>query len=131
MSQYLLLLYAPDGDESEAARRWAELPRWKEVTDALRADGLLVSNNALKPVDVATTVRVRGGERELVDGPFAVTKEILAGYYLLDCPNLDVALDAAARLPMAEYGSVEVRPVATADDVPIDECRPATGDGDT
>lgn len=121
MSQYLLLLYAPDGDETEAARRWAELPRWKEVTDALRADGLLVSNNALKPVDVATTVRVRGGERELVDGPFAVTKEILAGYYLLDCPNLDVALDAAARLPMAEYGSVEVRPVVTADDLPTDD----------
>jgi hypothetical protein len=121
MSQYLLLLYAPDGDEAEAARRWAELPRWKEVTDALDADGLLVSNNALKPVDVATTVRVRGGERELVDGPFAVTKEILAGYYLLDCPNLDVALDAAARLPMAEYGSVEVRPVVTADDLPTDD----------
>jgi hypothetical protein len=102
MSQYLLLLYAPDGDEAEAARRWAELPRWQEVTDDLRAAGLHVSNNALMPVDVATTVRVRGGERELVDGPFAVTKEILAGYYLLDCPNLDVALDAAARLPMAE-----------------------------
>jgi hypothetical protein len=118
MSQYLLLLYAPDGDEAEAARRWAELPRWQEVTDALRADGLLVSNNALKPVDVATTVRVRGGERELVDGPFAVTKEILAGYYLLDCPNLDAALDAAARLPMAEYGSIEVRPVVTADELP-------------
>jgi hypothetical protein len=121
MSQYLLLLYAPDGDEAEAARRWAELPRWQEVTDDLRAAGLHVSNNALMPVDVATTVRVRGGERELVDGPFAVTKEILAGYYLLDCPNLDVALDAAARLPMAEYGSVEVRPVVTADDLPASD----------
>ena len=121
MSHYLLLLYAPDGDEAEAARRWAELPRWQEVTDDLRAAGLHVSNNALMPVDVATTVRVRGGERELVDGPFAVTKEILAGYYLLDCPNLDVALDAAARLPMAEYGSVEVRPVVTADDLPTSD----------
>jgi hypothetical protein len=107
MSQYLLLLYAPDGDEAEAARRWAELPRWEEITD-----------NALRPPDVATTVRVRGGERELVDGPFAVTKEVLAGYYLLDCPDLDVALDVAARLPMAEYGSVEVRPVVTTDQLP-------------
>jgi hypothetical protein len=118
MSQYLLLLYAPDGDEAEAARRWAELPRWEEITDDLRAAGVLVSNNALRPPDVATTVRVRGGERELVDGPFAVTKEVLAGYYLLDCPDLDVALDAAARLPMAEYGSVEVRPVVTTDQLP-------------
>jgi hypothetical protein len=125
MSQYLLLLYAPDGDQAEAARRWAELPRWQEVTDDLRAAGLLVSNNALTPVDMATTVRVRSGERELVDGPFAVTKEILAGYYLLECPNLDVALDAAARLPMAEYGSIEVRPVMTADAVPTGE--PAGG----
>jgi hypothetical protein len=120
MSQYLLLLYAPDGDEAEAARRWAELPRWHEITDDLRAAGVLVHNNALRPVDVATTVRVRGGERELVDGPFAVTKEVLAGYYLLDCPDLDVALDVAARLPMAEYGSVEVRPVATTDRPPAD-----------
>ena len=123
MSQYLLLLYAPDGDEAEAARRWAEIPRWQEVTDDLRAAGVYLSNNALKPVDVATTVRVRDGERELVDGPFAVTKEILAGYFLLDCPNLDVALDAAARLPMAEYGSIEVRPVMTAGEVPTSDDR--------
>lgn len=118
MTQYMLLLYAADGDEAEAARRWAEMARWQAVTDELREAGVLLSNNALRPVDVATTVRVRNGETELIDGPFAVTKEILAGYYLLDCPNLDVALDAAARLPMAAYGSVEVRPVMTADDVP-------------
>jgi hypothetical protein len=118
MTQYMLLLYAADGDAAEAARRWAEMRRWQAVTDELREAGVLLSNNALRPVDVATTVRVRNGETELVDGPFAVTKEILAGYYLLDCPNLDVALDAAARLPMAAYGSVEVRPVMTADDIP-------------
>ena len=118
MTQYMLLLYAADGDEAEAARRWAEMGKWQAVTDELREAGVLLSNNALRPVDVATTVRVRNGETELIDGPFAVTKEILAGYYLLDCPNLDVALDAAARLPMAAYGSVEVRPVMTADDVP-------------
>lgn len=118
MTQYMLLLYAADGDAAEAARRWAEMPRWQAVTDELREAGVLLSNNALRPADLATTVRVRNGETELVDGPFAVTKEILAGYYLLDCPNLDVALDAAARLPMAAYGSVEVRPVMTADDMP-------------
>jgi hypothetical protein len=118
MTQYMLLLYAADGDAAEAARRWAEMRRWQAVTEELREAGVLLSNNALRPVDVATTVRVRNGETELVDGPFAVTKEILAGYYLLDCPNLDVALDAAARLPMAAYGSVDVRPVMTADDIP-------------
>ena len=118
MTQYLLLLYAPDGDEAEAARRWAEMPRWQAVTEELREEGVLVANNALRPVDVATTVRVRHGEPEILDGPFAVTKEILAGYYLLDCPNLDVALAAAARLPMAAYGSVEVRPVMTPSDIP-------------
>jgi hypothetical protein len=118
MTQYLLLLYAADGDDAEAARRWAEMPRWQAVTEELQASGVLVANHALHPVDTATTVRVRGGEPELVDGPFAVTKEILAGYYLLDCPNLDVAVDAAARLPMAAYGSVEVRPVMTAADIP-------------
>jgi hypothetical protein len=117
MTQYMLLLYAADGDDAEAARRWAEMPRWQAVTEELREEGLLLSNNALHPVDVATTVRVRGGEPELVDGPFAVTKEILAGYYLLDCPSLEVAVRAAARLPMAAYGSVEVRPVFTAADL--------------
>jgi hypothetical protein len=119
MTQYLLLLYAPDGDEAEAARRWAEMPQWQAVTEELREEGVLVANKALRPVDVATTVRVRNGEPEILDGPFAVTKEILAGFYLLDCPNLDVALDAAARLPVAAYGSVEVRPVMTPSDIPV------------
>jgi hypothetical protein len=118
MPQYLLLLYAPQTDEAGAQQRWAELPRWQEVTARLQAAGMLVSNNALFPVESATTVRVRDGQRELTDGPFAVTKEILAGYYLVDCPDLDVALDAAARLPTAGYGSVEVRRVMTEADIP-------------
>jgi hypothetical protein len=62
-------------------------------------------------VEAATTVRVRGGDTELTDGPFAVTKEVLVGYYILDCADLDEALRCAARLPAAEYGSVEVRPM--------------------
>jgi hypothetical protein len=56
-------------------------------------------------------VRVRDGETTVTDGPFAVTKEILGGYYLVDCADLDEALAIAARIPMARYGSVEVRPV--------------------
>jgi hypothetical protein len=118
MSKYMLLLYAADGDEAERARRWAEMPEWDEVTQSMRDAAALVSNAALSSVDSATTVRVRHGEMELTDGPFAVTKEILAGYYLVECLDLDEALRLAARLPMARYGSVEVRPVMTPDDVP-------------
>jgi hypothetical protein len=118
MSKYMLLLYAADGDEAERDRRWAEMPEWDEVTQSMREAAVLVSNAALSSVDSATTVRVRHGEMELTDGPFAVTKEILAGYYLVECPDLDEALRLAARLPMARYGSVEVRPVMTPDDVP-------------
>jgi hypothetical protein len=61
---------------------------------------------------------VRGEETELTDGPFAVTKEILAGYYVLDCPDLDEALKQAARLPLARYGSIEVRPVLDVSSIP-------------
>ena len=62
-------------------------------------------------MDAATTVRVRDEETEIIDGPFAVTKEFLVGYYLLECADLDEALKHAARVPLARYGSVEVRPV--------------------
>jgi len=82
MSRYMLLLYGPDGDEAERARRWADLPAWNEVTDSLREAAMLVSNAALHPVETATSVRVRGGDVELSDGPFATTKEVLAGYYV-------------------------------------------------
>jgi hypothetical protein len=118
MSRYMLLLYAPDTDEAGAAARWAELPEWAEVTRSLQQAGVLVENSALRPVDTATTVRVREGDTTLTDGPFAVTKEILAGYYLLDCADLDEAVRAAARLPMARYGSIEVRPVMAESDLP-------------
>jgi hypothetical protein len=108
---YMLLLYAPEVDEVEQAARDAEMPAWFELNESLRTSGFLVANDRLHPVAAATTVRVRDGQMELIDGPFAVTKEILAGYYLLDCPDLDEALKQAGRLPLARYGSVEVRPV--------------------
>jgi hypothetical protein len=110
----MLLLYGPDGDEAERAERWAEIPLWLEVTESLRDAGLLVSNAPLHPIEAATTVRVRDGETELTDGPFAVTKEVLGGYYILECEGLDEALKQAARMPIARYGSVEVRPVMDA-----------------
>jgi hypothetical protein len=114
----MLLLYAPDVDERGRAERWAELPAWDDVTESLRQAAMLISNGALHPVETATTVRVRDDDIEITDGPFAVTKEVLAGYYLLDCPDLDEALKQAARLPIARYGSVEVRPIVEIDPGP-------------
>ena len=72
-----------------------------ELHDSLREAGLLVSVQRLHSTESATSVRLRDGETEIVDGPFAVTKEVLAGYYILECSDLDEALKHAARLPMA------------------------------
>jgi hypothetical protein len=112
MPKYMLLLYAGEPDLKEREEREAELPVWRQFTDSLREAGLLLGTDRLYPVDSATTVRVRSGETEVLDGPFAVTKEYLGGYYLLECADLDEALKQAARVPLARYGSVEVRPVA-------------------
>lgn len=111
MSLYMLMLYADEVDEATQAEREAEWPLWKELNESLQEAGLLVASGRLHSVPSATTVRMRGGDAEITDGPFAVTKEILGGYYLLDCSDLDEALRYAARVPLARYGSVEVRPV--------------------
>jgi hypothetical protein len=78
MPNYMLLLYAPEAGPDEQAERDAEMPLWVELNDSLDEAGLLVGTGRLHPVAAATTVRVRDGETELTDGPFAVTKEILA-----------------------------------------------------
>jgi hypothetical protein len=116
MSQYMLLAYQPQVDAAEQAEREAELPLFLELHRSLREAGLLVGVQRLRSVESATSVRVRGGETEITDGPFAVTKEVLAGYYVLDCADLDDALKQAARLPIARHGTVEVRPV-----MPVEE----------
>jgi hypothetical protein len=112
--QYMCLLYAPVEDDVD---RTDELPRWFEVTDRLRAAGVLVANAPLLGAETATTVRLRDRDVQLTDGPFATTKETLAGFYLLECADLDEALRYAALLPIAAYGSVEVRPVGLHDPV--------------
>ena len=118
MPEYMLLLYGPEADEAERAERWAEMPLWDEVNASLREAGVLVKNGPLHPVETATTVRVRGDETELTDGPFAVTKEVLVGYYVLDCADLEQAVGFASRLPAARWGSVEVRPIVSDDEIP-------------
>jgi hypothetical protein len=79
--------------------------------DGFRQRGLLVAAEALQPVDTARTVRVRDGKTSFTDGPFAETKEQLAGFYLIDAATMEEALDIAAKIPPAREGSIEVRPV--------------------
>jgi hypothetical protein len=79
--------------------------------DGLRKSGVLVAAEALQPVETATTVRVRNGKVSVVDGPFAETKEQLAGFYLIEARDLNEAIQVAAKIPPAREGSVEVRPV--------------------
>ncbi len=79
--------------------------------NGLRASGVLVAAEALRPVDTATTVRVRNGKVAITDGPFAETKEQLAGFYLIDAADLDQAIQIAAKIPPAREGSIEIRPV--------------------
>ncbi|MEO7189563.1 MAG: YciI family protein [Vicinamibacterales bacterium] len=79
--------------------------------DGLRAGGVLVAAEALQPVASATTVRIRNGQLSVTDGPFAETKEQLAGFYLIEARDLNDAIQIAAKIPPAREGSVEVRPV--------------------
>ena len=118
MPEYMLLLYAPEADEAERAERWAEMPLWDEVNESLQEAGVLAKYGPLHSVETATTVRLRGDETELTDGPFAVTKEVLVGYYVLDCADLDQAVGHASRLPAARWGSVEVRPIMAREEIP-------------
>jgi hypothetical protein len=113
--KYALLIYSDPGD----GRRAEEPPRvlegvidnWLDYTVALRESGVLLAAEQLQPTDTATSVRMPDTERVLTDGPFIETKEHLLGFYLLDVPDLDTALDWAARTPIMRVGTVEVRPV--------------------
>lgn len=79
--------------------------------EGFRESGLFVAGEALQPVDTATTVRVRNGRLSITDGPFAETKEQLAGFYLIEARDLNHAIQAASKIPPAREGSIEVRPV--------------------
>ena len=108
--RYIFLIYTREGEgngETVAARHFA-------VMDAASKRGVLVAAQPLQETDTATTVRVRGGERMLTDGPFAETKEQLAGYYLLDCKDLDEAIEWAKQIPttcQGGAGCIEIRPL--------------------
>jgi hypothetical protein len=93
---------------AEAAAYWAG---WSAYVQAVNQAGIVVSGAGLMPPAMATTVRIRDGKRHVQDGPYSDAKEQLGGFYVIDVPDLDTALDWAAKCPAASYASVEVRPV--------------------
>jgi hypothetical protein len=110
--QYLLLIYEePPATEPTPAEFGSMMAEYNAYSAWLAETGQLVGGDALYPVSDATTVTVRDGRRIITDGPFAETKEHLGGYYLIDAPDLDAAIEAAARIPGARTGKVEIRPV--------------------
>ena len=127
MSQYMLLVYEEEVEPAVQAERERELPVFVELHRSLREAGLLVGVQRLHSVESATSVRVRGAQTEITDGPLAVTKEVLAGYYVLHCADLDEALKQAARLSVACWATVEVRPIMPADEW-VDRARQAGAD---
>ncbi|GAA3220918.1 YciI family protein [Pseudonocardia petroleophila] len=111
--KYMLLIYGPaEGDWSEEGVQ-EEMDRYWAYEKAVAEAGVMIASDALQGVDTATTVAVTDtGERIVTDGPFAETREVLGGYYLLDVPDLDAAIDWAARCPGSQRGQrIEVRPV--------------------
>ena len=111
--QYLCLIYANENDGPKPGNPefGAFIGEYQAFTQRVIDDGVFVSGDALQPVSTATTVTLKNGQPEIMDGPFAETKEQLGGYYMLECENLDDALMYAAMIPSARYGRVEVRPI--------------------
>lgn len=111
--QYLLLLYSQEGVWSTfTPDQQAEgLAAYKAYGEALRKAGAMVNSNRLRDTADATTVSIANGKTQVMDGPFAESKEQLGGYYLIEAKNLDDAIAWAARCPGASHGKVEVRPI--------------------
>ena len=111
--QYMALIYNAEGTED------VDMPtlmgQYQAFGEKAGQAGVLISGNALQPMSTATSVKVRQDNSVITDGPFAETKEQLGGYYILECKHLDEALEWAAQIPTARYGTIEVRPVMVFD----------------
>jgi hypothetical protein len=111
--EYLLLIY--DSEAEAKNRSEAEFHQifqeYVSFTEDLTKSGKNKGGNPLERTSTATTVRVRNGKTVMTDGPFAETKEQLAGYYMVEAKDLDDAISIAARIPSAKFGSIEVRPI--------------------
>jgi hypothetical protein len=111
--EYLMLLYSQEDGWSAMTPEQQKQGEaaYKAYGEAARKAGVLKGSNRLRPVASATTVRMADGKSQVVDGPYVDSKEQLGGYYLIDVPDLDTALEWAARCPGASHGTIEVRPV--------------------
>jgi hypothetical protein len=111
--QYIALIYTDEAPweafSNEERESWHE--RYRTLARDAEDAGVLAGGNELAPTRDATTVRVRGDETLVTDGPYAEVKEALGGFFLFECDSMDDALHWAARIPAAEHGAVEVRPV--------------------
>lgn len=111
--KYLALIYSASGSTpTPGSDEWGPyMGGYQSASKTFQDDGVFVAGEALEATDTATCVRIRNGETEITDGPFAETKEQLGGFYMFDCANLDEAIKYAKLIPTAKYGTVEVRPV--------------------
>ncbi|HKB62379.1 MAG TPA: YciI family protein [Burkholderiales bacterium] len=111
--QYLLLIYGNEAGMLAATKEQSSqmLAAYGAYTEAMKKAGVIVGGERLKPTSTATSVRVAKGKTEVLNGPYAETKEQLGGYYMIDVPDLDSALSWAARCPGANHGTIEVRPI--------------------
>ena len=111
--QYLLMIYTSEQQDAQRTpeENEANMGAYFTFTEEVRQAGVMVGGEALHPTTSATTVRVRNGQTLSTDGPFAETKEQLGGYYLLNCENLDEAIQWAAKIPGAKDGCIEIRPI--------------------
>lgn len=111
--QYLLLIYGSEAGMLAATKEQSSQMHaaYGAYTEAMKKAGVIVGGERLKPTSTATSVRVAKGKTEVLNGPYAETKEQLGGYYMIDVPDLDAALSWAARCPGANHGTIEVRPI--------------------
>jgi hypothetical protein len=113
--KYMLLIYGNEAAAQTASKEAVGqiVAAYGAYTEAMKKAGVHVDSSRLQPTSAGTTVRVANGKTEVLDGPYAETKEQLAGYYMIDVPDLDAALSWAARCPGASHGTMEVRPLWT------------------
>ncbi|MFZ0270894.1 MAG: YciI family protein [Acidobacteriaceae bacterium] len=111
--EYLLMIYGEESmwDKMTPEQQQQGAAAYMAYTEALKTAGVLKGSNRLRPTPTATTVRPVNGKTQVLDGPFADTKEQLGGYYLIEAADLDEALKWAAKCPAASHGAVEVRAI--------------------
>jgi len=116
--KYAFTIYRDEAAQQNASpEEMQQMSRaYADVTQEMDQKGAFLAGDALYPTQTATTVRVRDGERSVSDGPFAETKEQLGGFYVLECKDLDEAIEWAAKIPGSHHGSVEIRPVMVFDE---------------